>query len=534
MKDENEECGQLPNECSTCDGSVVRKPEESQANELLFFHLLANQIFASVDPNERASGSRNAANCRADRKDVSIEHQNEASHLLKTLQRYHENSGMIADTVEPNSQASVVSAHFSILPSTSQDKSDYRGNVLGLCPCPVCGGRYVDLATHMRIHSTDKHVCSVCKKEFRAAGHLKNHMVTHTDERPYKCRDCNDRFQTAAALKNHEETHASGSRGNLLAQGPSGYKESSNVSAISSGLSSCEGNKIDGVAETLVDDRPQCNICGRRFVRQRYLDNHMNIHTGEKPYKCSFCDKKYRDCHQLTLHELGHKGMLPQCNVCGGRYASLSAHMLTHSTDNFVHVCSTCNKAFRKAYSLKEHMKTHSNERPYTCAHCGALFRSSTHVKKHMVTHTKERKHMCTVCGKTFGTTESMKSHMSTHSGEKPYSCDKCNRSCTTSSLLARHRLTHTSLKPFICSTCGKQFRTDTGLLRHKLIHSGEQPYECSICGMKFNQSCSMKRHMLVHTGEKPYSCSDCGERFTQSGGLASHRRRHCPMIKNQ
>ena len=430
--------------------------------------------------------------------------------------------------------------------------------------CPVCGGRYILLSTHMRIHSTDRHVCSVCKKAFRVVGQLKNHMLTHSDESPYICSDCSDRFRTSSALKQHMVTHEEersrectisgktfghtkslkgdmrirrrGSRANLLGQGPGGYKKSSSGPAVSSSLSTCGDIKFDELpkmnCDAVADDRPQCNVCGRRFVRQIYLDKHMSIHTGEKPHKCSFCDMKFRDCHQRTLHELGHKGMLPQCNVCGGRFVSLSKHMLTHSTDNFNYVCSVCQKAFRMASKLKSHMLIHSGEKPCTCADCGRRFRCSSNLKCHMKIHTNEKNHVCTVCGKLFTASGGLTNHMRTHSGEKPYCCETCGKAFSQKGGLDTHRSTHTSEMPFSCSTCGKQFRLAYLLRTHELIHSGEQPYECSVCGMKFNQSSSMKRHMLVHTGEKPYSCSECGERFRQSGGLASHRRRHCPKIK--
>ena len=284
-----------------------------------------------------------------------------------------------------------------------------------------------------------------------------------------------------------------------------------------------------------VDDvgRPKCGLCGVVFKRVRYLERHISVHTGEKPHKCSFCNEKFRTTYECDKHELRHKGLLPQCPVCGGRYVSLQKHMLVHSDSNRTHICSVCQKAFRLAGTLRGHMLVHTGERRYTCNDCGGRFRTAAHLKSHMLIHTKEKNYgPCDVCGQMFSSSTGLKSHMRTHSEERPFRCEACGKGFKQKLALDVHKAVHSSEKPFVCSVCGKQFKRDVALWRHKLIHTGEQPYECSVCGMRFNQSCSVKRHMLIHTGEKPYSCSDCGERFTQSGGLHGHRRRHCPVIK--
>ena len=273
----------------------------------------------------------------------------------------------------------------------------------------------------------------------------------------------------------------------------------------------------------------QCKECGFSFVTPHKLASHERIHTGEKPFSCSFCDMKFRTKYPLKMHELHHNNELPQCDLCGGRFVHLRAHMRTHSATSYKHACSVCQKRFLNSAKLREHMVTHTDERRFTCQDCGGRYRTRTHLKRHMAVHTKEKNHVCNICGTKFLQRAGLNQHIRVHTGEKPFPCEMCGRSFRLTSMLANHQRTHTNEKPFVCSTCGKAFRMPTALSRHELIHSGVQPYECSLCGMRFNQSNSMKRHMLTHTGEQPYSCSDCGQRFTQSGGLASHRRRHCP-----
>ena len=258
--------------------------------------------------------------------------------------------------------------------------------------------------------------------------------------------------------------------------------------------------------------------CNSRFSKKSYLEQHMCIHTSERPFVCpnKDCKKSYKRKDHLNRHAklcpsllLNESTVFP-CTVEGCEHKSQSSDCLrkhirsSHVTKKKTFPClfEGCSETFKKHQELRAHKFDHTQKNPFECPHPG--------------------------CEMSFRWPNRLKRHMKIHDG---YKCPECEETFEKWTLLLKHKSSAHQMQQ-TCPICKKIFSHRHRLKIHMKIHSEDREvYECPRegCGRYYSEKRNLDAHIRSYHEGQRFACTheSCDRTFAFKHKMHEHLKSH-------
>ncbi|XP_067123210.1 zinc finger protein 568-like [Centruroides vittatus] len=115
----------------------------------------------------------------------------------------------------------------------------------------------------------------------------------------------------------------------------------------------------------------KCNLCGKRFSQKSNLTSHMTVHFDERPFKCDYCEDSFKRKNDLKQHTFSCHPNEVLSNI------PLNDPKITRRT------CPVCMQFYPTLVALRRHMRIHTGQLPFSCNICNEKFRCKFQLNEH-------------------------------------------------------------------------------------------------------------------------------------------------------
>lgn len=151
-------------------------------------------------------------------------------------------------------------------------------------------------------------------------------------------------------------------------------------------------------------DERKCKVCSKVFNSVAYLKEHMMRHTGEQPFRCTRCYRKFVEESKFTAHMESHKHQdkleaeaVALAAQHGGKKVVVKEFQCAFCSQNFTvvfdvgqvkrrYACDACRDKYSNAEALRQHKQQVEEKREFSCVRCGRKFVFEGFLQRHLPT----------------------------------------------------------------------------------------------------------------------------------------------------
>ncbi|VEL26616.1 unnamed protein product, partial [Protopolystoma xenopodis] len=227
--------------------------------------------------------------------------------------------------------------------------------------------------------------CPSCPAMYANANAFTKHMREKHFVKVYTCRQCEEFFETLSQLFLHaRRSHVDPKKPK---RNPANYKF-------------------------------HCDQCNYMTNNGGTMEHHKRAHTGEKPYVCDVCSKRFAQKANMKTHRNRHihKDKIFRCDTCNKAFSSYDIYLAHLRT---------------REHELREHFAMMaSSQLALECLGCAVTFDSIYNLNKHTrscrIVRTLQTKFRCLPCNAYVSDVASLKAHVKAHEGSQIISCPVC------------------------------------------------------------------------------------------------------------
>lgn len=323
--------------------------------------------------------------------------------------------------------------------------------------------------------------------------------------------------------------------------------------------------KLDHVKKGKLKKMYLCRYCGKKFMGERFLKDHLVTFYNNVTEKATECMSHQKLKEISNVDELSENIRLHMYSVEYGSSGKKSSK--SQQSDDLKGKkkakrlykkcsceCKHCGKTFVNKNRLRSHL--------IGCLHCPDNERniiSDDDVDEEPLKKKNDVELPCTRCNRVFDSAEDLIKHReTTHNTKCPneddnteYFCAHCNKQCPSQAKLYSHLQTHRYNKrerkkdeyeswmtinketnEWVCNICEKSYSNKSNLRRHISLHdiNERKDYKCPFCSRVFQYQRYLQHHIgYMHKSkeEKEHECFVCGLTCTTKSSLKRHMMLH-------
>ncbi|CAH1119814.1 unnamed protein product [Phaedon cochleariae] len=481
--------------------------------------------------------------------------------------------------------------------------------------CKATFHNNVDYAIHSMIHSEDGvfqcFLCDSAKKRdlHDIEKHIRLHEGTYvpaaTDPKVYQCEICGNKFKKYTTLYGHIKCHDTKRRtydctlcDKKLFIDPSMIEEEHNndvecqevlPATVSRWCEICETKFFNDVKyalhtlthskngifkcflcpveEKMTDDRVEqhirrhlnqtvakCYFCPEtKFYSMKHYTEHRNVHTGIKPFGCSYCELAFVFSVSLKTHmEIQHhdvileeerrkadeekslrlkkeEDMKKEINYLDRkkRWEETRRKMPPPLPSKDPIICEKCKATFNNKVDYAVHLMRHSEDGVFECFLCDSAKKRNLHdIEKHIRLHEgtyvpdkASKIYQCGICGSKFEKSNALQNHMKCHdSNRATYDCQLCDKKYYIDPLTIKEEYNidieqeeeESETESRSCEICEMKFN-DVDYALHTLTHSKNGTFKCFLCPVEAKMTeDNIEYHIRLHLKQSVARCAFC------------------------